>query len=545
MSHRLRSLRWRVGLRRMAWAGLGAVLAIAIAAFAGSAAERIQFFYGPFEPTIWVEDLAHFAATGQSRDRLQFFTQHLTPAQQQDLRRVLNWQVDLDVVVVDRLLRTSLGDRLFHHLGEILQTASFQNGQAALRAAFIAATVDESGLSPISVVRHYPLETIQLNHRRLQTLSRNHAAMVARQAQAVAALRAEAQTRRDRVTLPRQLPDPQQPGPYRWQRQPIAYRNPLRTTRPVAQLYLPESASVAPESVPVVVFSHGAASEPETFGYLAEHLASHGYGVVMLRHDDTAGQYAQAFQGKVPFPGPGLFLSRPADVTAVLDALAEKAVDSPSLRSLNLQAVAVMGHSFGGYTALAVAGAKPNPDRLTQVCDQPLESWRGLNLSMVMQCDLLAIQGDLPASLRDPRVASAIALNPFMNGVFGPEGLAQAAVPVMVMAGTQDLLTPALIEQIEPFAWLQGDRNCFVVLENATHFSFLNNALQEGVLPLPNLLTGPDRRAAQRHLKALSLSFLNATIGDRPKAAQFLTQSYVDSVDSGAFRVSVVYGEHG
>jgi predicted dienelactone hydrolase len=58
---------------------------------------------------------------------------------------------------------------------------------------------------------------------------------------------------------------------------------------------------------------------------------------------------------------PREFIDRPLDVKYLLDELTRLSQSEPGFQErLNLQQVGVIGQSFGGYTVLALAGAKLN-----------------------------------------------------------------------------------------------------------------------------------------------------------------------------------------
>ncbi len=103
-------------------------------------------------------------------------------------------------------------------------------------------------------------------------------------------------------------------------------------------------ADAASEPYPVVVLSPGFAIGSASYGWLAEHLASHGFVVAAVQHleslDPTTLWMATA--------------DRPRDVSDALDRIAEEAMPSGLLAGLvDLERVGVLGHSFGGYAALA------------------------------------------------------------------------------------------------------------------------------------------------------------------------------------------------
>ncbi|MHC5829833.1 MAG: alpha/beta hydrolase family protein, partial [Nostoc sp.] len=113
---------------------------------------------------------------------------------------------------------------------------------------------------------------------------------------------------------------------------------------------------------------------------------------------------------------------------------------------------------FGGGTALEIAGAELQLERLKQRCKKNLTSF---SEGEVMQC----IAQELPENsyqLRDSRIKQAIALNPTTSLMFGETGLTKVQIPTLVLASSADKTTPALTEQIVGFEkipspkWLVG-----------------------------------------------------------------------------------------
>jgi predicted dienelactone hydrolase len=146
-------------------------------------------------------------------------------------------------------------------------------------------------------------------------------------------------------------------------------------------------------------------------------------------------------------------------------------------------------------------------------------------------------------------VASAIAISPLTSHIFGEAGLSQVTIPVMVVAGTDDYFTPALPEQIEPFAWLASPQKHLVVVRPGTHFSFLEGNTSGGALPLPASFAGPDPSAAHPYLQGLSVAFFDRYRRDKTAAAVYLSQGYLDTFDQEPFRALMVHelpaGEEG
>src|SRR5690606_40580603 len=106
-------------------------------------------------------------------------------------------------------------------------------------------------------------------------------------------------------------------------------------------------------SCPLVIFAHGFRMNPEWYSQLVERLASHVFIVLAPEHDE--GDWLETVVAAS--------FARPFDVKGTID-LAEELSRNPGPFEgrIDLQRVAVVGHSYGGYTALAAAGAARRPE---------------------------------------------------------------------------------------------------------------------------------------------------------------------------------------
>ena len=130
------------------------------------------------------------------------------------------------------------------------------------------------------------------------------------------------------------------------------------------------------------MLSHGFGADRYFLKYMAEHLASHGLTVVSIEHP---GSNVQALMEMPLDPNiaespsrllpASEFLDRPRDVSFVLDRLAELNQSKTDYSgAFNTGDVTIIGHSLGGYTGLALAGAKLDLRSLKSFCQniQPL-----------------------------------------------------------------------------------------------------------------------------------------------------------------------------
>lgn len=540
----------------------GALISLPTMILPAQSAERIQFFFGPFEPTIYVEDLETFAKTGEVTDQLKPVASRFNDEQLANLRVGLNAQYELNPIPVAQFTYSTLGENLLGKLGQVVQTDNFLNGMKGIRAALIlaAANEEQGGLTALNVMRHFPSQTIQIDFSLAREIATENVQIFRRRDHVITEIKQFARSQSVGGDAPTTDEDPRQAGDHAWQVETISFQTPGRLDSSLADLYLPDISSeqvnapiedlsdraISGRGIPVVVISHGVASTRNTLAYMAEHLASHGYAVVSIEHTETSAEnFSRFLWGKGSAPGGQELLLRPRDITAVLDLLsiqqadAQQANNRSALSDLNLESVGVLGQSLGGYTVLAASGATIDRTFLDEACQSSLAERPTLNLSLLTQCTLLELPADTSMPVADERVAAVVALNPLTSSIFGMSGLQKIKIPVMMMAGSDDYVAPALPEQIEPFDWLTTEHKKLVVMDKGTHFSFLDRNAQS-VLPFSEQLTGPDPMAAREPTRALSLAFFNQHLQQQAEAERFLTQTYLESFPTEPFRFSVV-----
>jgi predicted dienelactone hydrolase len=206
--------------------------------------------------------------------------------------------------------------------------------------------------------------------------------------------------------------------------------------------------------------------------------------------------------------------------------LQRRAQSEPTLRQLDVQNVGLVGHSLGGYTVLALAGAEINFDRVKRDCNPN----RSLNLSVLLQCRANELKPQNYA-LKDPRIRAVFAISPLNSTIFGRRGMSQIRVPVFLMGGSDDIITPAIPEQIYPFTWLQTPDKYLAIVEKATHFSTQSiDPNQQGAFPVSDDLIGPDPAQARGYAQALSTAFFQTYLVNRNKFQPYLSAAYAKSL---------------
>jgi predicted dienelactone hydrolase len=500
------------------------------------AAERIYASYGALERSISVDALETYAKEGKLDEDLDGYARYLNPQQLAQLRRVLLARIDLSAVAASQFLYTPTGKTLLERLGQVIQTEARQPGFYALRSALILAAADPEGLTLLNVLRKFPTRSIRIDLRRSLQIAEELKNLINQTNQAIALVsqQSTAEINAQPSVNFSQLPDLRRRGRFTWNKRTLTLYDRQRNRRFPADIYLPNTRTPAP----VIVISHGLGSDRTSFEYLAAHLATYGFAVAVPEHPgSSAEQLRLLLAGRVAeVAKPNEFINRPLDVQYLLDELQRLDSSDPSFQ-LNLQQVGVIGQSFGGYTALALAGASLNFDQLQKDCEALNQSW---NASLLLQCRVLQLP-HTQYNLQDERVKAAIAINPITSSVFGEASLRKIAVPVMIVSSSYDTVAPALAEQILPFTWLTSPEKYLAVIEGGTHFSPIDEPdPTRDPFTLPPQVIGPNPVIARCYMNALSVGFFQTYVAAVPQYRPYLSATYAQVISQAPLDLSFV-----
>lgn len=499
-------------------------------------AERLTLSYGIAARSIPINSLETYARTGKVDDELAAYVQYADKAQLTQLRQVLLTPIPLNAVAVSQFLYTPIGKRLLENLGEVIQQGSGINGFYAIRASLILAATDPQGLTLLNVLRKFPSRSISINLSRSLEIAGAFQKVVNQTQEAIALI--NKQSSLDAGTTSDQnnilATDLSRQGNFTWQKRTVILNDISRSRTFPADVYLP----VASSPRPVIVISHGLGSDRTSFAYLAQYLASYGFAVAVPEHPGSNAQQLQAlFTGRAAeVTNPREFIDRPLDIKYLLDQLSNLSKsDSTYKGRLNFEQVGVVGQSFGGYTALALAGAPIDFKQLQKNCPASPDT---LNVSLLLQCLALSLPPSTD-NLSDPRVKAAIAINQVDSSVLGQASLSQIKIPVMIMAGSADTVAPALPEQIQPFTWLTTPNKYLVLINGGTHFSTIGES-QSSAVPVPEQVIGPSPALARRYVTALSLPFFQTYVANQQSYRRYLSADYVNAISQQPLPLSLV-----
>ena len=498
------------------------------------AAEKIILNYGALEFDVSVDSLETYAKTGEIEGELKSYADFLTPEQLEQFKVGLTTSADFSHLAIAQFLYSFQGETILKRVSQVVKTNARQPGFYALRSALILAAADgDSGLTPLNVLKKFPTDALRVDSRQGFEIFKNLSKVVQTNTLAIAAVEQEAIKERqlsDGAPTVRNL-NLLIPGGYRYRKQRLTMNDRRRDREFPVELYIPQVERKS--KLPLVVISHGLGSDLTTFAYLARHLASHGFAVAVPEHPGSSATQIEAllsgFENDVTPPEE--LIDRPLDIKFLLDRLSHNFEDK-----IDVENVGMIGQSFGGYTTLALAGAEINWNSLERDCPNIDSSW---NLSWLIQC--LALQIPIPfadENLQDDRIKAAIAINPLVSTIFNRESLSQIDIPVMLVSGSADPVTPALPEQILPFTWLTSPEKYLVLLKGGTHFSALRES--GGSIPVPEQAIGPSPKIAQDYVKQLGLAFFGRYITQQKAYDNYLNAEYGAAISKRKFPLRLV-----
>ncbi|ESA33944.1 dienelactone hydrolase [Leptolyngbya sp. Heron Island J] len=517
-------------------------------------AEELYFDYGILGRQIPISSLETFAQDGTIDAELTPYLDKISPENRQELQRILSTPfVDLsngipeqigDPFMLSQWLYSPIGEQVLAKMGQLIQTQGRQNGQQAIRAAMVLAAADPAGLSLINLLRFYPTAGVRLDLQQILALSDAIQANIETTEslvnvtiqQSVAVATTEPML--DYQSLP-MLADVSQ---FDVVKQSLMLDDRERNRTYPADLYLPANLNAIPGPIPIIIFSHGygdTRTNPESVA-AATSIASNGFVVAVPEHigSNKAYQHDLALGlGRESFDVME-FINRPLDIHFLLDTLEEKNKTEFQGR-LQLERVGLAGHSFGGYTALATAGATVDIRLLEQQCELEADIVPdNVNIALLIQCRLLELTESpqvleqlINGSLADGRIGSIFALSPLSN-LFGENGMGKIQIPVVIVGGAYDIATPIVQEQLAAFQWLTTSERYFYLAENLSHTSALTRAVLDLVSPRSDIVDSFD--ASEKWLFNLMVTLLIAhaqvsLVGDEIYNP-YLTAAYVENV---------------
>lgn len=271
-------------------------------------------------------------------------------------------------------------------------------------------------------------------------------------------------------------------------------------------------------NLPLVILSHGYSNAPAAMTWLTENLASKGYVVAGIRHEDANPYVARPVDRAAPS------LRRPLDIAFVASQLK---------RSLGGQIdparIALIGYSMGGYGVVTAGGASLDPD--------------GPAMKIIPGGWMQRFARGKPGAqaITVPGLRAIVAMAPAGGGdpsAWGKQGLAEITAPMLLIAGNRDPVVDYTTGAKAIFAdAVQSDRYLLTYRE-AGHAIALNPAPPEMRGSVWDMDWFEDQVWRQDRVNAINLHFITAFLDvhlrGNPALKPFLDVS-VSNADDGVW----------
>lgn len=297
---------------------------------------------------------------------------------------------------------------------------------------------------------------------------------------------------------------------------PMVYRDTLWAEPPGKPVSFSQKgmaiADATPEGRrhPLIILSHGYSNNPAVMTWLSENLASKGYVVAAIHHQDPNPYVSSATTRAAPN------FYRPRDIAFVAARLRADLGEQ-----IDPAKVALIGYSQGGYGVLTAGGASLDAD--------------GPNMSLVADGWLkkFARGSKGNGSLKVPGVKAIVALAPgggLPKSAWGPEGLKEITAPLLLIQGDQDPVVDYKTGALAVFGAALNAERYLLTYKQAGHSIALNPVPDEMRGSLWDMDWFEDPIWRQDRINAINLHFITAFLavhvrGDKTK------QSYLDVSD--------------
>lgn len=253
---------------------------------------------------------------------------------------------------------------------------------------------------------------------------------------------------------------------------------------------------------PIIVLSHGMFGNSRNQAWFAAEMARRGFVVAAINHPGTSTRLRDPDQRRALW-------ERPRDITRVIDF----AVSPGALPvQIDPDQVFMAGHSLGGFTAMALAGARFDAERLARFCKANPDE---LACGIFAEWEIAKTPEDrerMQEDLSDSRIRAFAVFDLGGTQGFSDESLHMIDKPLLIFGApimnsglTLDIEARALVAALPTGSFR------YVEPANLSHFDFFNTCRPEGFAILAEEIPGDEIVCENggRHREALHALILD------------------------------------
>ena len=281
-----------------------------------------------------------------------------------------------------------------------------------------------------------------------------------------------------------------------------------------------EHAAMAPalDKWPLIVLSHGTGGSALQMAWLGTALARAGYVAAAVNHPGNNSLEPYTAEGFV------LWWERATDLSEVIDGMLADEEFGPKI---DKDRIGAAGFSIGGYTVLALGGARADISVIVDLCrkqpEAPVCHVPEMKEMGTPEQMLAAVRKTSGVSLArsnesyvDPHVRAIFAIAPAVGMTLTPDSLRGMKVPVFIVVGSADPIAPP--KENADLIRAHDHRARETVLPNVAHYTFLDTCAAEGKKQLDVFCADPpgvDREAVHTEVGDMAVSFFDRELRAR------------------------------
>lgn len=226
------------------------------------------------------------------------------------------------------------------------------------------------------------------------------------------------------------------------------------------------NAKIVGKNHPLILVSHGFSGSWRNQVWLGGALSRHGYIVAAPNHPGTTTQNMDRTVAQN-------MLERPNDIRRTLTYLLS---DKTFSATINQEKIGVVGHSYGGWTAIELIGGRFSSRQFEQSC----QTYPFLASCKTYEEQMQGLDKDsdyftLDKDMQDPRISAAFILDLGLARGFTAKSLANITVPTLIVsAGDFDKTLPSELESQYLLQHMPPETTEYLPFDEATHFSFIS-----------------------------------------------------------------------
>jgi predicted dienelactone hydrolase len=234
------------------------------------------------------------------------------------------------------------------------------------------------------------------------------------------------------------------------------------------------NAILPTQKYPLIMISHGTGGGRLTMEWLADILVKQGFIVAAVDHWGNTYDNKIAIDFVTPW-------QRAQDISFVLTQL----LNSPELdKVIDRQRIGAAGFSIGGYTVIALAGAKLDLNALDKFTKSP-EGVKEITIPEFPNLANTLEETEIEASfknsppLKDKRIKAVFTICPAIGQGFTKQSqFNDVDVPIFIVGAQSDSIAPVKTNAAHYYK-LMPKSKLMVVPGKAAHYVFLNEAIPE------------------------------------------------------------------